>query len=161
MDTKIRIKMGDIEVEYEGSESFLKEELRELLAGVVELHKEKGVGPTAINGASNSKSPASDGIVFEGTTNTVAAKLSVNSGPELVIAAVARVALVLGQEKIGRTNLLKEMKTATGYYKQSYGSNLSVSLKNLVSNDRLREVSKDEFSLSATELQKIKATLAN
>ncbi len=34
MTSKIRIKLGPIEVEYEGSESFLKEELPYLLAAV-------------------------------------------------------------------------------------------------------------------------------
>jgi hypothetical protein len=34
MTSKIRIKLGAIEVEYEGSEQFLKEELPQLLTAV-------------------------------------------------------------------------------------------------------------------------------
>lgn len=43
MTSKIRIKMGPIEVEYEGSENFLKEELPELLGTVSNLYKESGL----------------------------------------------------------------------------------------------------------------------
>ena len=38
MTSKIRIKLGAIEVEYEGSEQFLKEELPQLLTAVSELY---------------------------------------------------------------------------------------------------------------------------
>jgi hypothetical protein len=40
--SKIRIKLGDIEVEYEGAESFLKDELPALLNAVSKLHHESG-----------------------------------------------------------------------------------------------------------------------
>jgi len=36
--SKIKIKLGAIEVEYEGSESFLKEELPQLLSAVSDLY---------------------------------------------------------------------------------------------------------------------------
>ena len=39
MESKIKIKLGPIEVEYEGSESFLKQELPALIKTVTELFK--------------------------------------------------------------------------------------------------------------------------
>jgi hypothetical protein len=42
MESKIRIKMADIEVEYEGSEAFLKGELPAILDAVSKLHGDKG-----------------------------------------------------------------------------------------------------------------------
>ena len=38
MNTKLRIKMGAVEVEYEGSDDFLKKELPGLLKAVLALH---------------------------------------------------------------------------------------------------------------------------
>lgn len=42
MTSKIRIKLGPVEVEYEGNEAFLKDELPDLLSAVARLHKESG-----------------------------------------------------------------------------------------------------------------------
>ena len=58
MTSKIRIKMGFIEVEFEGSEQFLKEELPDLLTGVSQLHSksslasedDQGLGLTRFRG---------------------------------------------------------------------------------------------------------------
>lgn len=163
MTTKIRIKMGDVEVEYEGSEDFLRDELKELLSGVVELHREKGVRvvPPSDSGTGTDASGTPGGGEFTGTTNTVAAKLSVKSGTDLIIAAITQRTLVGGSDKTTRTELLKEMQTASSYYKQTYSNNLSKYLKNLVSSDKLREVSKGTFSLSADELKRVRGILAS
>jgi hypothetical protein len=42
MTSKIKIKMGAIEIDYEGSEEFLKEELPSLLKTVSDLYKSSG-----------------------------------------------------------------------------------------------------------------------
>lgn len=160
MASKIRIKMGDVEVEYEGSETFLREELRELLSGVLELHREReesGDGSGNHQGSTEEQSPAA---TVSGTTNTFAAKLSVAKGSDLVIAAAARITLGLGQESFTRGDLLKEMKTAKSYYKKTYSNNLSSYLKSLVSADRIREVAHETYALSAGERQKLESQFA-
>ena len=43
MNSKIRIKLGPIEVEYEGSEAFLKEELPQLLTAVSDLYSKSNI----------------------------------------------------------------------------------------------------------------------
>jgi hypothetical protein len=40
MDTRIHIKMGPIEVEYQGSDDFLKKDLLQLMTSVAHLFKE-------------------------------------------------------------------------------------------------------------------------
>ena len=154
--------MGDVEVEFEGSEDFLREELRELLSGIVELRSTHIDAPQATppTTSGNGAQPTT-GEKLQGTTNTFAAKLGANSGVELIIAAVARLRFIEGQETAARTVILKEMQSASSYYKQSYSKNLSKYLKTLVANDRLREVSKETYSLSAPEIQKLEANLAS
>ena len=163
MTSKIRIKMGDVEVEYEGSEDFLRDELSELLSGVMELHAKhtETVPPASPDLPAVARGTAATGGTLQGTTNTIAAKLSVNSGAELIIAAVARIKFVEGQETASRATILKEMQSASSYYKQSYSKNLSKYLKTLVSEERLREVSKETYSLSAPEIQKLQGRLAS
>jgi hypothetical protein len=157
MSSKIRIKYGPVEVEYEGSEAFLKEELPELLKAVSELHSRSEFTSTVkVNG----KSSTSDGDnSIQGTTGTLAAKLSVKSGPELVLASAAHLFFVMCKPSFARQELINEMKSANTYYKQTYINNLSSSLKNLVKEGKLMENSKGVYSLSANTQKELRARL--
>lgn len=167
MSSKIKIKIGQIEIEYEGSEEFLKEELPSLLGAVTELYKETGaklepvqappdtVNPNAQNGAA--KAAASGDY---GTTNSISAKLGAKTGTELALAAAARLVLGMGQEQFTRKQLLQEMQNGTQYYKSSYGSNLSRTIKTLVGEHKFIERSKDTYALKADVVASLEARLA-
>ncbi len=164
MTSKIKIRIGQIEIEYEGSEEFLKEELPDLLQAVTKLHKEAGSVPPSIPSAeepnSNSSSPPSfDGSKL-GTTNSIAAKLGAKTGSELAIAAAAKLVLGSGLEQFTRKQLLQEMKNATQYYKSTYGSNLSSTIKTLVGDHRFIERSKDTYALKADLVATLESQLA-
>ncbi len=95
-----------------------------------------------------------------GTTKALADKLSVKDGPGLIIAAVAHLFFVKGQEKFNRSDLLREMKSASGYYKPSYGGgNLSKYLVTLGKKNQLIEQSKDTYVLSANATKDLEAKL--
>ncbi len=146
MTSKIKIKLGPVEVEYEGSEEFLKKELPDLLYAISKLYKESGIpgfGPE-----SEEQSGTRGGKVV-GTTGTIAAKLSVKSGTDLAIAAATRLILGMGRASFTRDQLLTEMKTASSYYKKNYSNNLSKILNQLVKSEKFVETAKDTYSLSA------------
>ena len=157
MSAKIRVRMGQIEVEYEGPETFLKDELKDLLSGVLELHREASIGGEKTLATVDTSKERTSSPRYLGTTNTWSAKLGVKSGTDLIISAMAKKTLVDRLEKCTRSEILGEMQEATSYYKSSYRGNLTGYLKTLVSSDRLRELSKDTYSLSASELEKVKA----
>ncbi|WP_462248916.1 hypothetical protein [Ekhidna sp.] len=159
--SKIKIKMGPIEVEYEGSESFLKEELPEILKAVSDLYKEAGSKMELPNSNSiaNPQLVETDTLLEE-TTGSLAAKLSSNSGPELIIAAAAQLTFVQSKDRFTRKEISDSIKTASAYYKNSYGSNLTTYLNNLVKDGSLLEKSKDVYALSATKLKQLKSSLA-
>lgn len=160
MTSKIKIKMGAIEIEYEGSESFLKEELPALLTAVSDLYKSSA--PLMDNSSPSPETApntaASTKVV--GTTATLAAKLGGASGPDLLMCAAARIHFVLGKEKFHRKELADEIKTANNYYKTTYASNMSALLNGLVKAGKLMESSKDNYSLSIDSLKSIGAQLA-
>lgn len=56
MTTKIRIKVGGIEVDYEGTEDFLDEKLHKLISDVSALAKEAPIESGISNGNSNDRS---------------------------------------------------------------------------------------------------------
>jgi hypothetical protein len=153
MSSKIRIKVGDIEVEYEGAEDFLKKELPELLKAVSNLQY---VPP-------HLRTPGSGGFSKDDiklTTSNIAAKLNCKSGPDLVMAACAHLYFVEKKDTFERKTILREMKRATSYYKSSYSNNLSSSLKSLVEDDKLTEPSTNVFSLHANTVKDLHARLA-
>jgi hypothetical protein len=160
MTSKIRIKLGPIEVEYEGSEDFLKEELPQLLEAVANLHKKSGItdaSPQDQNQGGSSSTPKGQ---LQGTTGAVAAKLGSKTGPDLVLAAAARLTLVVGKETFTRKDLLAEMKTATAYYKATYRGNLSGYLNGLVKDGILLETAAQTYSLSASKKTELGKQLA-
>lgn len=164
MTSKIKIRIGQIEIEYEGSEEFLKEELPDLLKAVTVLHKEAG-GIMPVNVPESEPATGSNPVTaFDGsnlgTTNSIAAKLSAKTGSELAIAAAARLVLGSGLEQFSRKQLLQEMQNATQYYKSSYGSNLSKTIRTLVGDHRFIERAKDTYALKADVVKTLESQLA-
>lgn len=169
--SKIKIKLGAIEVEYEGSESFLKDELPSLLTAVSDLYQQPHMGaaqPAA--GSAAAHPPARDGspqinghgrnAAIQGTTNHIATRLQVRSGPELVIAAAARLGIVEGASLFSRQRLIDEMKTASGLYKASYSKNLTRILRQLVKEQKLNEPSAENYALTPQCSSELEARLA-
>lgn len=146
MTSKIKIKLGPVEVEYEGGEEFLKKELPDLLSAISKLYKESGV---TVSGLELGNQSGTSGGTVVGTTGTIAAKLSVSSGSDLAIAAAVRLILGMGQGAFTRDQLLNEMKTASSYYNKNYSNNLSKTLNQLVKSGKFVETAKDTYSLSA------------
>jgi len=160
MNSRIRLKMGDIEVEYEGSEDFVKTELINLVSEVANLYRESGLyaGSTAMPRTANEVSLPPSAVA--GTTGAIASRLSSKSGTDLVIAAAAHLALVKGLASFTRQQLLEEMRTATAYYKKSYTNNLSRYLQTLLKAGDLFESAKDTYALSAGKREELEKLLA-
>jgi len=161
MNSKIRIKLGPIEVEYEGSEAFLKEELPQLLTAVSDLYSKSSIAKE-VNPAGGTPPPAAPtpSGTPQGTTGTIAAKLAVKQGPDLILAAAARLSFGLGKTTFSRQEIIDEIKSATAYYKKTYLANLTQYLNNLMKDGKLLEPSTGTYSLSATTQADLKARLA-
>jgi hypothetical protein len=162
--SRISIKLGAIEVEYEGSESFLKEDLQELLRGVAQLYEQskaalESSSDSADEQQGNPAAAARSTAKLQATTGSIAAKLNASSGPELILAAAARLTLALQMETFSRQKLTEEMKTATAYYKPTYVKNLSGYLKNLIKDGKLNEPSQGNFALTASSLRDMEQRL--
>ncbi len=156
--SKIRIKIGAIEVEYEGDHGYLVDDLPKLLAKIVELRDNSVLGdPTPGEDAPTNttvKPPAT------GTVAAIAAKLGVKSGSDLIIAAATKLTLVDGQDRFSRKSLLESMQTASSYYKQSMSSNLTKFLNGLLKDNRLTEPSSGYFALTPSARTQLEGQLA-
>jgi hypothetical protein len=160
MNTKLRIKMGSVEVEYEGSDEFLKKELPELLKGVLALHAkaDDGVERESADPSEGGAKPAG-AKTGKVSPSTAAVKLKVNSGSELALAAAASLATE-GKESFTRTELLKAMKQAKSHYKASYSGNLTKSIATLVKGSALLDQGSNTYALSSDKRKELEAALA-
>lgn len=156
METKIRIKMGQMEVEYEGPEAFLKNELMSLLGKVSDLYKVSDILPEG-----EGDSPGVEGGPAIGlSTRSLAGKLECKTGRDLVVAAAAHLTLSRGAETFTRQQLLTEIQTAKACYKPSYSNNMTKYLDGLVDDGDLNEPSTGTYSLTARARKNLEARLA-
>jgi hypothetical protein len=154
MPTKLKLKMGSLEIEYEGEEEFLKNELPDLLGTVRELGdltewRENGTS------SGNAKSLGGDRANHL-STSVIASKLNCKQGADLIEAAAFYLIGNLKKETFTRDELIREMRSAKAFFKKSYVNNLSNYLKQLVSGQRLNEVGTDVFSVPHDVLKQMK-----
>lgn len=157
--SKIKVKVGTTEIEFEGSEEYMRDELPKL----IELLSDIALPGYGQEDEESELLPPSDDPVkkkLQITTNTIATKLGANSGPDLVLAACAHLCLVKGADTFTRANILGEMKLATNFYKQSFNKNLSPALKTLVKGSKLLETAQDTYALDAKEKTRLEAKLS-
>ncbi len=159
MESKIRVKVGSIEVEYEGTQEYIKNGLQDLLETLLSALPEDQFEEKieSIEPLPETTDPSAKKI--EMTTNTIAMRLNVKSASDLIIAACAHLTFVKGAATYTRGNILAEIKEANNYFKKSYTNNLSKSLGSLVKSDKLIERSKDTYSLSSSEKSRLEKEL--
>lgn len=158
---KIRIKVGAMEVEYEGDPSFLKDGLESLLATMADLSTKVPTEPGILSDEANGATPPSSPNGYDFSTSTIAAHLDAKSATELAVCALAKLQLVDKKESVKRADILSEMKSATAYFNKNMSANLSKSLKTLTTNKRINHGASDTYSLSASEQKSIEGKIAN
>ena len=147
MEAKIKIKTNHFEVEFEGREEFLKEDLLNIMESILEKYSSTGVRDE-IKPATNSQLIDNPNVEVGLTTSTIASKLKVNSGPELILAAMTHFHFVQKKNTASRKEIFEEMKSATAFYKSTFGGNLTLYITNLIKSGKVLETSKDTYALS-------------
>ena len=160
VSNKLRIRIGEVEIDYEGTEEFLKQELPALLKTAMELHKAAGALGGGKSGTAADAGNGKGGVASL-TTGTIAARLKAKSGPTLLMAAAAHLTFVANKSPFSRQDLLLQMKSATSYYKKSYSNNLTKYLSGAVTEGKLQESAKNAFALSADTKTELESQLAD
>ncbi len=158
MNCKLKLKLGDLEVEFDGSEDFVRKDLVKL----AQDFSKTGV-PVASARPSNGKpqSATTNGPLDQTlTTTAIAKKLSCKTLQDLIQSAVAYLALVRGQESFSKDEIWENMKAATGYFDAKMSKNYSREIGKMVKADFLREVAKDRFSLASEHVTALQTRIA-
>lgn len=130
-NAKIRIKVGPIEIDYEGSPDFLDNGIERLLEAMCNLaHLNAGSPEFQVNEKSEQKTTAvaikssKTEITLGVSTGTIAARFKAKTAQDLVLCAMAQLTIVKRKEKLERSDILSEMRTATAYYNKNMQKNL-------------------------------------
>lgn len=156
MSAKIRLKVGDVEAEYEGDPAFMRDGLIKLMEEAVERFG----GHAKATPIHNRPTHTSDGV-HPHSTNTVASILGSKTGGDLAMAAAAHLTLAKDQARFTRKQILEEMQGAATFYKSTYSNNLSATLNGLVKSKKLNLVARDTYAIGGAERQRIEASLAH
>ena len=158
MNAKLRIKTGTAEVEFEGSEDFLKNELPEILKAMLELRSRSGEGFESEDEGGKVPKKGQHNTVL--STSTAAAKLGAKSGSDLVLAAAAALVIGGGKESFTRAELLSAMQSAKSYYKTTFRSNLSNYITTLIRSQDLLDHGGEKYGLHDRKQKELEKSLA-
>lgn len=157
--SKVKIKVGQIEVEFEGSEEFIKNELVQMVDAISKMHIAKIIPTPPSQNPANSENSSNGGKGWGVTT--YAANMKVQTGTDLIIATCAYLTFEMEKGTFSRKEVLEEMKGATSYFKANYSKNLSRYFDQLVKNGDLVITSTKLFALSANKKSALEQLLAN
>lgn len=158
---KFHLKIGTCELSFEGSKSNLDEPLEKLFGRLADLigrnarQESPDLGNASISGTVlGSKSRS---LMMSSTT--CAQRLAVDSGSDLILAVSAKLMLMDGKDSFDRKDLLREMKSASIYYKKSYATNLSRYLQSLIKTGQINSLSNDKYALAAEKLEELQRVI--
>ena len=150
----LRIKVGVVEVEVEGSQEFVEGSFPDLLTRLLEKNGWRdgveALKPNVRGEAAKAGAPSGQG--FEHSTNAIASIMDVKTGPDLAMAACAHLSIVKGEAKFARKAILDEMQSATAYYNHNYSGNLTKILQSLMRAKKLNLVSNQTYSLPKSQI---------
>ncbi len=159
---KIRFKYSDIEIECEGNESFIVNDISNVVAKIISQFKEVDFTPphNPVLAQVVGEKPIENKLEFDYSVNAIAARMNVKTGPELIIAASAQLTFSENKNLFTSKEIHATMKLATGHYNKSMGSNLATYINNLVKKGKLNQNTKGEYALSAGEKKVLEKLIA-
>ena len=169
-NAKIKLRIGQLEVEYEGHDSFLKEDIFHLMERAIEFHaKHSQTVPTHPpqdntlydDGDDDSANSVGHSRKLELSVSTIATHLGAKTGPDLAFAAAAYLAMVQEKERFSRKDIHDAMRTDSGVYKRSMAKNLTPALQSLIKSGKVNEVAKESYALSAAGKERVESSLDN
>lgn len=146
-DTKLVLKCGDIEVQCEGTEEFIKKELPKLIEGIARLRRDVpehgadrdvGVGVGVRTSIRHDTSKIS--------VSTLAQKLGVKRGSDLVMASALSLT-PQGTESFTKKQLRDRCREATTFWRDSYSNNFDNYVANLVKRGSLNHTGGTNYAL--------------
>ena len=148
---KFQIRLGGNELNYEGDQAHFD-------SVVVPLLKDLNAPSTQVRSPA---APSSDStqVTSDLGTESIAARIGTKSGPDLILAAAAKLTFTDQKSSFSGKELLAEMKTAKSFFKASYGSNFAANLSGMVKKTSLNSSGSDSYALSHEKKTELRGLL--
>ena len=134
----LSLKLRDIQIEFEGTEKFLKSDLSRTMENLMkffETHKSTIEAHQRVDVEEKSKRTEQLSRA-DFSVSTIASRIGATTAGDLAIAAAAQLVIVQEMEKFSRKELLEAMRSDSSRFKTAMSSNLSKTLSSLVSGNR-------------------------
>jgi len=151
---RISVKLGDLQIEYEGEQKFITDGLLNFAKEFVATASDNVVASST----SSAKRERNGTLAL--STSSIAQKLGSKSGSDLAVAAAAHLVIVKKMEQFTHTELLAEMRGAKTFYKKGFHSNLGNHIKTLVNAGRFNHIGGNDYALSESEMTELGGKLA-
>lgn len=157
---RVRFKVGDLELEYEGPSSYVENGLTDLFEKVLSYgdFDVRLVGE-APQPAAPAEEPLPQRMDTDISLATMISRLGGNTGTDVVFMAAAHLAVCQERSRFSRAEILESAKSADGYYKKSISSNLSSYLDRLLKDGRLSQYSDKSYSLPESQRKRVRSGL--
>ena len=139
-------------------ESLEPEERKRVLSW---LTQKLGIETLAASARSSKGTSGTSDERLDLSTDTIATILQAKSGTDLIVAAAAHLHFSAAKQKFTRQELTAQMRSAPGYFKETYVNNLTTYLAALCKADRLRLVATDTYAISIKERKELEAKLVD
>ena len=159
--TKIRLKVGQLEVEYEGNEAFLEGGIYEMMEKIASLHAKHSaiLSSSSPQVKTQNDKVATNVTPFDLAVNAIAERLDATTGAHLALAAATYLTLAKNEPKFSRAQILEAMKSDASRYKRSMSKNLTRHLQSLIKDKCLNNVADGRYALSAPKRKEIESAL--
>jgi len=156
---QMKVKIGSIEVEINGPQDYVESQLRPFVKRALALLESEETIPKdkAVPSPQSDMEKKHHGLGM----NTIAQRLDVNTGTDLVFAAVVGLHLEQEADVFSRAAILRNMRKATHYYKETHRKHLSEYLGTLLRSGKLIERSAGNYALHATAIDEVRGQLAS
>jgi hypothetical protein len=156
MTMKLSISVGAVSLAFEGSEQDFASKIASYADKIMDLTEQVDLSTTPATGDGTTASKANLQMTMKG----ICTKLNISNGSELLYAAVASLSVVKGMDKFNRQQINAEMKSAVGFYKATYTSNLSSYIGTLLKDGVLIEIAESTYTVKESERQLMEQKLA-
>ena len=162
MTERIRIKVGQIELEWESDGSLTLDNVKSLLRNLEALAPASSPQPSAYAApppSEKNKAAPAAGTQQKLFVTTIAAKVAVKGPSDLARAAAAYLQFTEGKQTFSRQDLLETMKKAPAYFNENVRKNLSRIITALIPGT-FNQVGNDAYSLTASQYAELEKVLA-
>ena len=160
MTSRVRIKAGPVEFDYEAETELSVTDIKDLFSHIETLFKV----PVLAEGGQVHASPEQSKTNVNGSIqklhiNSIATKLGAKTGADVALAAAAALQIFDQKDTFTRAELLDMMKKGTLHYKDNMSSNLSAIIKSMLG-PKLNQISDGVYSLTNDSYQELVGKLA-